>query len=201
MTKLPYYDTQSHKEPEAYVADDPFIKAHLLLSTCHVNNETDVVNDGTLVLPLLVQHGYSQKSGDGISILGSSSFRDDIGYYHVVGEVMNNSPKDSMNFVRITSTFYDDTGKVLDTDFTYSNVDVLPEETSPFEIILTDATQSQKVSNYKLAASGDKTEALPASLKLSLGDNHLDDIGYYHIAGEVTNQGCLVLFTIAVKQS
>jgi len=201
LTKLPYYDTQSHKEPEAYVADDPFIKAHLLLSTCHVNNETDVVNDGTLVLPLLVQHGYSQKSGDGISILGSSSFRDDIGYYHVVGEVMNNSPKDSMNFVRITSTFYDDTGKVLDTDFTYSNVDVLPEETSPFEIILTDATQSQKVSSYKLAASGDKTEALPASLKLSLGDNHLDDIGYYHIAGEVTNQGCLVLFTIAVKQS
>src|SRR5918911_5736572 len=144
-----------------------------------------------LVIPLLVEYGYSQKytGGGGISILGSSSFTDDIGYYHVVGEVMNNFAKDSMNFVKITSTFYDDTRKVVGTDFTYSNVDVLrPQETSPFEIILTDTTQSQKVSSYKLTASGDKTEALPASLKLSLGDNHLDDIGYYHIAGEVTNQ-------------
>jgi hypothetical protein len=95
----------------------------------------------------------------------------------VVGEVMNNFPKDSMKFVKITSTFYDDAGKVVGTDFTYSNVRILrTEETSSFEIILTDATQSQKVSSYKLAASSDKTEALPASLKLSIGDSHLYDI-------------------------
>ncbi len=125
-----------------------------------------------------------------VSILSSSSFSDDIGYYHVVGEVKNNSPKDSMNFVKITSTFYDDAGKVVGTDFTYTNVDVLrPAEKSSFELILTDAAQSQKVSSYKLSASGDNTESLPASLKLSVGDNHLDDIGYYHIVGEVTNQG------------
>jgi hypothetical protein len=141
---------------------------------------------------LIAQYGYSQTytGGGGISILGSSSFTDSIGYLHVVGEVMNNFPKDSMNFVKITSTFYDDAGKVVGTDFTYSNVRILrPEETSPFEIILTDTTQSQKVSSYKLAASGDKTEALSAALKLGVGDSHLDDIGYYHIAGEVTNQG------------
>ncbi len=125
-----------------------------------------------------------------VSILSSSSFSDDIGYYHVVGEVKNNSPKDSMNFVKITSTFYDDAGKVVGTDFTYTNVDVLrPAEKSSFELILTDAAQSQKVSSYKLSTSGYKTESLPASLKLSVGDNHLDDIGYYHIVGEVTNQG------------
>jgi hypothetical protein len=45
------------------------------------------------------------------------------------------------------------------------------------------------VDSYKLSASGDKTQALPASLKLSAGDSHLDDIGAYHIVGEVTNQG------------
>jgi hypothetical protein len=120
------------------------------------------------------QYGYSQtEGGGGISILSSSSFMDDIGYYYVIGEVKNNSPKDSMNFVKITSTFYDDTGKVVGTDFTYTNVDVLrPAQKSSFEIILTDAAQSQKVSSYKLSASGDKTESLPASLKLSVGDNH-----------------------------
>jgi hypothetical protein len=31
--------------------------------------------------------------------------------------------------------------------------------------------------------------ALPASLKLSIGDSHLDNIGGFHIVGEVTNQG------------
>jgi hypothetical protein len=69
-------------------------------------------------------------------------------------------------------------------------VDVLrPAEKSSFEIILTDAAQSQKIDSYKLTASGDKTDALPASLKLSVGDSHLDDIGYYHVVDEVTNQG------------
>jgi hypothetical protein len=114
----------------------------------------------------------------------------DLGDYHVVGEVINNSPRDSMNFVKIISTFYDNTGKVVGTDFTYSNIEVIrPGEKSSFEIILNDATQSQKVDNYKLSASGDKTEAPPAALKLSVGDSSLDDAGAYHIVGEVTNQG------------
>ena len=64
-----------------------------------------------------------------------------------------------------------------------------PAEKSPFEIILNDAAQSQKVGSYKLSISGDKTQALPASLKLSIGDSHLDSIGNFHIVGEVTNQG------------
>jgi hypothetical protein len=149
-----------------------------------------------LALPSLVtivQYGYSESevttSGD-ITILSSSSFTDDIGYYHVVGEVKNNSPKDSMNYVKIVSTFYDDTKRVIGSDFTFTDVDVLrPAEKSSFEIILNDAAQSQKVSSYKLSTSGDKTEPLPASLKLSAGDSHLDDIGYLHVVGEITNQG------------
>ena len=82
------------------------------------------------------------------------------------------------------------TGKVVGTDFTYTNVDVLrPAEKSSFEIILTDLRQSQKVSSYKLSVSGDKAQPLPASLKLSIGDSHLDGIGFYHVVGEVTNEG------------
>jgi hypothetical protein len=51
-----------------------------------------------LVVPSIVVHyAYSQTPGTGISILSSSPFTDDIGYYHVVGEVKNNSPTDSMN--------------------------------------------------------------------------------------------------------
>ena len=141
-----------------------------------------------LALPLM-HHGYSETTNS-LSILRSSSFKDDLGYYHVVGEVKNNSTTDSMNYVKVVSTFYDNAGKVVGTDFTYTNVDVLGSaEQSSFEIILNDAQQSQGVSSYKLSVSGDKTQALPASLKLSVGSSHLDDIGSYHIVGEVTNQG------------
>jgi hypothetical protein len=133
-----------------------------------------------MVFPSVIHYGYSQKSDRGISISSSSYTapnEDGLGYYHVVGEVRNNSPTDSMNYVKVVSTFYDDAGKVVGTDFTYTNVDVLrPAEKSSFEIILNDVTQSQKVSSYKLSVSGDKTQTLPAALKLSVGDSHLDDI-------------------------
>jgi hypothetical protein len=40
---------------------------------------------------MVMQNGYSQTAGradsSGISILSSSSFTDDLGYYHIVGEV------------------------------------------------------------------------------------------------------------------
>jgi hypothetical protein len=141
---------------------------------------------------MVVQYGYSQTvvGVDGISILSSSSFRDDIGAYHIVGEVKNNSPADSMKYIKIVATLYDKTGKVVGTDFTYTDVDVLrPAEKSSFKIILTDLRQSEKVSSYKLSVSGDKTQPLSSSLELSVGDSHLDSIGFYHVIGEVTNQG------------
>jgi hypothetical protein len=145
---------------------------------------------------IILQYGYSQTNTSvsagvgGISVLSSSSFRDDTGAYHIVGEVKNNSPRDSMNYVKIVATLYDKTGKVVGTDFTYTDIEVLrPAEKSPFKIILIDLGQSQKVSSYKLYASGQKTEPLPPSLKLNVGDSHLDAIGAYHVVGEVTNQG------------
>jgi hypothetical protein len=65
-----------------------------------------------------------------------------------------------MNYVKIVSTFYDNARRVIGTDFTYTNVDVLkPAEKSSFEIILNDAAQSQKVGSCKLSASGDKTRS------------------------------------------
>lgn len=117
----------------------------------------------------IARYGYSQTSGNGISILSSSSFTDNLGYYHVVGEVKNNSPTDLMNYVKIVSTLYDNARKVVGTDFTYTNVDALrPAEKSSFEIILNDAAQSQKVDSYKLSASGDKTKLCQHHLNSAL---------------------------------
>src|SRR5919197_3864172 len=81
------------------------------------------------VFPSMIHYGYSQKSDKGISLLGSSSFtapnEDGLEYYHIVGEIKNNSPTDSINNVKIVATFYDNSRKVVGTDFTYTNVDVI----------------------------------------------------------------------------
>ena len=99
--------------------------------------------------PAVVLSGYSLNAATAntISILSSSSFRDDTGAYHIVGEVKNNSPTDSTKYVKIEATLYDKTGKVVGTDFTYADVGVLrPEEKSSFKIILTDIRKPK--SNY-----------------------------------------------------
>lgn len=99
--------------------------------------------------PAVVLSGYSLNAATAntISILSSSSFRDDTGAYHIVGEVKNNSPTDSTKYVKIVATLYDKTGKVVGTDFTYADVGVLrPEEKSSFKIILTDIRKPK--SNY-----------------------------------------------------
>src|SRR4051794_12044064 len=68
--------------------------------------------------------------------------------YHIVGEVKNDSPADSMNNIKIISTFHDNAGKAVGTDFAYTYIDMLRRrEKSSFEIILNNATQSQKVSS------------------------------------------------------
>jgi hypothetical protein len=142
----------------------------------------------TIILPssTLLQYGYSQTTAPAlahanpISVPSSTSFRDDTGAYHIVGEVKNNSPTDSTKYVKIVATLYDKTGKVVGTDFTYADVGVLrPEEKSSFKIILTDIRQSQKVIIYNLSNSGEKTKALTASLKLSIDEGRLHDIGAY----------------------
>jgi len=53
---------------------------------------------------------------------------------------------------------------------------------------LLDAQQSAVVSKYSLATSSQTTSDEQAMLKLNIGYSYVDSIGYYHLAGEVTNQ-------------
>jgi hypothetical protein len=149
-----------------------------------------------LSFSVLAQYGYSQTEGNNhdISIMSSSSYmaknEDGENDYHVVGEVKNNSTIDTVNNVKISSTFYDKARGAVGTDFAYTYIDVLrPAEKSSFEIILNGAAQSQKVCSYKLSASGDKAKPLPASLRLSVDNNYLDNMSEFHVVGKVTNQG------------
>ena len=90
----------------------------------------------------------------GLEILSHNSFTDSIGYLHVVGEVQNNGPT-NLQFVKVTSTFYDSNNQVVATDFTYTNpTDIGPRQKAPFELILSSASiPITQIDHYNLVAS------------------------------------------------
>ena len=89
-----------------------------------------------------------------IKVLSMSSFLDNAGYFHVVGEIENNTP-DAANFVKATGTFYDSNNQVVATDFTYTSPsDLAPGDKAPFEIILTSASiPLSQIDNYRVIPS------------------------------------------------
>jgi hypothetical protein len=125
-----------------------------------------------------------------INLLSSSSYMDSIGSLHVVGELQNTSP-DPREFVKIVSTLHDVSDNILDTGFTYSEVEVLrPGEKSPFDVIFNNEQQVQEISRYEISSiTGDVSQAKPASLRLAAGNSYYDSIGSAHVVGEVTNNG------------
>ena len=121
-----------------------------------------------------------------LEILSSQGFVDSIGYYHVVGEVRNNTGA-PMGFVEIVATLYDDSGGITGTGFTYSMLSVIPSGgKSPFEVLV---DKHEGTTKYKLQAQGNEGELGRQDLVISGDSSSKDSIGYLHIQGEVQNTG------------
>jgi len=119
-----------------------------------------------------------------LEILSHTSYTD-AGWYHVVGEVRNNTSL-PMEYVKIVVTLYDDAGTVVGTDFTYTELDVIPAgDKSPFQ---TGTDQWQGATNYKLQAQG-REGSLPRQDLAIQGDQSYTDGIWLHIRGEVVNTG------------
>jgi hypothetical protein len=97
--------------------------------------------------------GTVQSISEPVNIL-SHSAHEDGGYLHVVGEVKNGLSR-SIDFVKVTGTFYDAGNSVIGTDFTFTDPSTLEAgETAPFDLSLyTDAVNPGDVADYKLRVS------------------------------------------------
>ena len=96
-------------------------------------------------------------AGEGVKILSSSEFSDTLGYVHVVGEIMNNTPNPA-EFVKVIGTFYDTNNRVVATSFAYTNPpDVSPKDKAPFELIVTSASiPLSQIDHYRIIAGYEK---------------------------------------------
>lgn len=73
-------------------------------------------------------------------ILSQSSYVDDSGNLHIVGEVINESFQ-ILRFVEVIATFYDANNMVLGTDFTFTSPSTLqPGQRAPFDIIVSEVS-------------------------------------------------------------
>ena len=111
-------------------------------------NSSNIVNTSTTgnSIPFL------NKSS--ITILSHYSYVDSVGYFHVVGEVENNTPN-TAKFVQITGTFYDINNAVVGTQITYTNPsNISSGAKAPFDLVLVSTSvPSSLVNHYKLSAS------------------------------------------------
>lgn len=126
-------------------------------------------------------------TGPKLEFKSASDFVDGIDYWHIVGEIENIS-QDTLGFVKIVATAYDESGGIVDTGFTYIELDVLnPGELSPFEITI---ENNDAIYRYDLQADAQPATSLPyRDLTILSSTDRVDDIGYWHIVGEVENTG------------
>jgi hypothetical protein len=132
---------------------------------------------------------------NGVLILGHSEDGSDFGSLYIVGEVKNNLSS-MVNYVQIVGTFYDAGGTIIDSDFTYTDLDYLrPGEKSPFRLIISDEAVASRIENYTLSVNWEPVNADPAAvaeatvLMIEEGEQREAEFGGYEVIGQITNGG------------
>ena len=138
------------------------------------------------VIGLLLVPSTATANHGGLRIVTHSSYTDSIDNVHIVGVVANDSSH-RYRFVEIDVALRNASGTVVDTDFTFSDMDELtPHSTSPFHIIVSDPPA---YSTYRLTVSGSTMSAsTQAPLSIEMGSPFYDSIDVLHIPGEVFNR-------------
>ena len=132
---------------------------------------------------------------NGVLLLSHSEAGSDFGSLYIVGEVKNNLSS-MVNYVQIVGTFYDAGGTIIDSDYTYTDLDYLrPGEKSPFRLIISDEAVASRIENYTLSVNWEPVNADPAAvaeatvLTIEEGEQREAEFGGYEVIGQVTNGG------------
>ncbi|WP_148687074.1 hypothetical protein [Candidatus Nitrosocosmicus hydrocola] len=127
-----------------------------------------------------------------IQIISASTHTDDLGNFHVIGEVNNTSTQSQTN-IAITAILSDTTSNfIVGNHSAFSSISTLRQgELSPFDIIIQDPQQILGKFNFIefSAASQTATEEKPANLVINGTSSFLDNTGDPHIIGNIINKG------------
>lgn len=123
----------------------------------------------------------------GVVILGgTSSYVDSIDYLHVIGEVQNNTSS-NLQFVKITANFFNGTGQLVDTDFTYTYLDHLPPNTRTCFHLLLQQPAGWASYQFEAPTYSTTTQGLPNLVVLGDSGSYQPSLKSYKIIGQVQN--------------
>jgi hypothetical protein len=136
---------------------------------------------------------FAQLSGNNIiQVTSTSSYTDDFGNFHIIGEINNTSTQSQTNIV-ITAILSDtSTNAIIGNYSAFSSIETLRSgELSPFDIVIQNPQEILGAFNFmefttsSQPASADK----PANLVLNGSSSFVDNVGNPHIIGNIINQG------------
>ncbi len=137
-----------------------------------------------------VDFGFAQiPNPDSIRITNTSTYVDQLGNFHVVGEV-NNTSLDPQTGVIITAVLSDSTNNVVGNFSAFSSLGVIrPGELSPFDIVADDPDIVGKFNFIEFSTNSQFGVEKPANLIINGSNTFLDNAGNLHITGNIINQG------------
>lgn len=111
-------------------------------------------------------------------------------YYHVVGEIVNESEQ-WYDFVRIVGSFYDEEGALIGTDFTYIELETLPpNDVGVFDLSINIQEIGRDIDSYELHVEYDVTTPSYQDIEANVSNEYFSSSGnYYHLVGEARNTG------------
>ena len=135
--------------------------------------------------------GFAQNLDiNAIQILSTSSFVDDLGNFHVIGEV-NNTALDPQRDIVITTILSNTTSNtIIGNHSAFSSIGTLRHgESSPFDILIQDPQVVGKFNFIEFSTSSQPATEKPANLIINGSSAFLDNVGNPHITGNIINQG------------
>ena len=135
--------------------------------------------------------GFAQNlDSNTIQILSTSTFIDDMGNFHVIGEV-NNTAFDPQTNIVITTILSNTTNNtIVGNHSAFSSIGTLRHgESSPFDILIQDPQILGKFNFIEFATSSQPAIEKPANLIINGSSAFFDNVGNPHITGNIINQG------------
>jgi len=122
-----------------------------------------------------------------LGLMSSHDYEDDLGFFTIVGEVRNDLQM-NVGKVLVTATFYNDSGDIIEEVSTSTMMDILLSgQRSPFALTL---PRPVDLWEYSLRITARPTLEQPlAGLAVVQSRAYEDEVGFYHVTGEVENTG------------
>ena len=109
-----------------------------------------------IILPLfpfaVTNEAFAQSNSEsGIEEISENQFVDELGYVHVLGEIQNKL-NTKMDFVKVNVAYYDSQGRIIGSDFVYSDPNsLLPGQTATYQALTSpNSLASSDVSTVKV---------------------------------------------------